>query len=464
MSMIKQPIDYRIKDSLIRLRLGHVAILAVSFLYHVLFPAPISACAMSAIISTQRNTLDEFPAIGNQIEYTQYNDPWDYIGFVMANSNYYTNSDGYGIVAYSENEPELSPNRMWFKRIYTRDDFGNVYYTGNYLDTGDSSSSLHNDILDIAMNKIKSGVNEPSIVMCHARSASGATYGNHPFIFQYGDRTFSFMHNGNVNNARSFMIHNIDENNHDDNWFVRHPSNYFGDTNPQRWVDSEVMFHYIMNYIISYQGDVLYGLQRALDGLRTYIENTGSGVFNFVMSDGSHLYVYRSSPLTGSYSNYKLSYRTIPGQFYGIRTQAPYPGDIELKPRELVVFSREQKPSHYPEFYRNQLDLRTSPQWISVTSQKPLSNDLTLRITPNPFSSSTSMRFDVPLGMTLKATIYNLKGEVVWHTQEESKIQEQTTITWDGKDDLGRYVTSGIYVIKTEVGYDRQTGRIIYIK
>lgn len=46
----------------------------------------LSACAMSALISVNGQALDQFPREGKALDFRDYNDPWDYFGFVMANS------------------------------------------------------------------------------------------------------------------------------------------------------------------------------------------------------------------------------------------------------------------------------------------------------------------------------------------------------------------------------------------
>lgn len=429
-----------------------------------LVKAELSACAMSAIMAMPGHTLSEFQPNGSARDYRNYDDPWDYLGFVMANSSAYTNEDGYGMVAYAENEPYLNSRRMWYKRIREAADFGNVYYTGHYLNQEEIQDIWNYDILDNALFALQHGEEPAKLVMCHARNASGITYGNHPFTFERRGRTFSFMHNGNCNVARSYMIDQINLMNPGTNWFNQYPSNYFRQSNPLLWVDTEVMFHYIMSHIINSQDNVLAGLNKALAGIRHYTGNPNSGVYNFMMSDGSNLYVFRSTPVSGSNSHYKLSYRAFRDSFYGVRTQAPLEGDIELQAQELVVFSQDQLPRHFQNF--GLATLQHFGEDIEYTryrnpNELPVSE---ISISPNPFRGSTSFRIKLATATRLVFRIFNARGETVWQSQQDIGQPGPASINWDGTDKQGRNVSAGLYFYKAEMGNEVQTGRLIKVQ
>lgn len=383
------------------------------------FVSPLSACAMSAMISVQGSTLDDFPLVGNPSEYWGYNDPWDYFGFVMANSNEYSNTDGYGVVAYRNNCAQLEARNMWYKRVTGPANFGMVWYTGHFLDYNYHTTDWNHDILDNALFSSMEGNDSPAIVMCHARNATGVTYGNHPFWFQRQRRTFTFMHNGYTSISRGYMISRVNEMNPQLNWWVAHPNNYFGNTDPTQWVDTEVFFHYVMNFVIAADDNVLQGVIDALADLRHYLSTHSNGVYNFIMSDGSKLYVFRSTPQTGTYSSYKLSYRAFPGKFYGIRTQTPGEEDIELKQMELVVFSRDDKPRHYTDFNSRTLSDSSPGEQEEVARQKPRDVVPSASVNPNPVKALDGkiiLRTEFPEDYWFKpctAEIFNIRGQKV---------------------------------------------------
>jgi hypothetical protein len=90
---------------------------------------------------------------------------------------------------------------------------------------------------------------------------------------------------------------------------------------------------------------------------------------------------------------------------------------------------------------------------------------------PNPFNPTTSIHFTVggsqfmvrsPVHTTLK--IYNVLGEVVRTLVDEPKWAGSYTVVWDGTDDDGNEVASGIYLCKLQVGDQSQTKKMLLIK
>lgn len=423
----------------------------------------LNACAMSALISVYGRTLDEFTPLGLSADYKDYNDPWDYFGFIMANSTYTTNADGYGVVMYSDQNTLIDPMNMWYKRVTNPAGFNHTIYTGQYLSQTNQDTDWDHDILDVAMFSILSGPNNPAIVMCHARDATGITYGSHPFWFEYQGRTFTFMHNGNCNPPRSFMINRINQMNPGENWFEQHPSNYFENTNPFQWVDSELFFHFIMSHISQCQFNYLIGLRNALSEISSYLL-TYTGTYNFIMSDGRQIYVFRSSPLTGSLSRYKLSYRYSPGQFYAIRTLGPAPNDIELRPRELVVLSRDARPTHYQNFHIISFEELSKNAAMQAGLDRGIPQPFDLLVGPNPFQDLTSIRINHTTSTNLTVKIYNARGEAIWETVRSVRNSGSEILVWEGVDQYGGKVASGVYVLKVTAGNCTRTSKILMLQ
>jgi len=84
---------------------------------------------------------------------------------------------------------------------------------------------------------------------------------------------------------------------------------------------------------------------------------------------------------------------------------------------------------------------------------------------PNPFSDSTVFKADVSEYGFVTVNIYNVKGQKVRTLLNENKSMGSYQITWDGKDDNGRLVSSGIYQV--EMRHDNKRAdmiRVAYIK
>jgi len=64
---------------------------------------------------------------------------------------------------------------------------------------------------------------------------------------------------------------------------------------------------------------------------------------------------------------------------------------------------------------------------------------------PNPFNPSTSIEFSVPVNSDVTIKIYNLLGEVVTTLVNEVINAGHHIVVWNGNDESGNQVTSGIY-------------------
>lgn len=86
---------------------------------------------------------------------------------------------------------------------------------------------------------------------------------------------------------------------------------------------------------------------------------------------------------------------------------------------------------------------------------------------PNPFNPATSIHYSVtgvrmPAHTTLK--IYNILGQKVRTLVDEAKEADDHIVVWDGKDDSGNDLSSGIYFYTLEVGDYRETKKMTLIK
>ena len=64
---------------------------------------------------------------------------------------------------------------------------------------------------------------------------------------------------------------------------------------------------------------------------------------------------------------------------------------------------------------------------------------------PNPFNPNTHISFTLPKAQTAQLSIYNLKGQIVKRLLNAPLPAGQTTVSWDGTDERGNAVSSGIY-------------------
>ena len=67
---------------------------------------------------------------------------------------------------------------------------------------------------------------------------------------------------------------------------------------------------------------------------------------------------------------------------------------------------------------------------------------------PNPFNSQTKIEFQLPSHSSVKLEIFNILGEKIKTLLNDEKSPGYYSINWEGKNDFGNSVNSGIYFVK----------------
>jgi hypothetical protein len=64
---------------------------------------------------------------------------------------------------------------------------------------------------------------------------------------------------------------------------------------------------------------------------------------------------------------------------------------------------------------------------------------------PNPFTSSTTIDYDVPQTQHIAIRIYDIRGRLIKTLMNEEQNAGYKSITWDGTNDDGEKVSAGVY-------------------
>ena len=67
---------------------------------------------------------------------------------------------------------------------------------------------------------------------------------------------------------------------------------------------------------------------------------------------------------------------------------------------------------------------------------------------PNPFNSRTAIEYRVPSQAEVELQVYNAAGQQVATLVEDARAPGTYTLWWDGRDDAGRELASGIYIYR----------------
>jgi parallel beta-helix repeat protein len=83
---------------------------------------------------------------------------------------------------------------------------------------------------------------------------------------------------------------------------------------------------------------------------------------------------------------------------------------------------------------------------------------------PNPFNPSTVIEYTLPRAGNVTISIYNLLGQVVRKLVDEPQAAGNHQVTWDGNDDSGVSMSSGVYFYRLEAGYLLATKKMVLVK
>ena len=83
---------------------------------------------------------------------------------------------------------------------------------------------------------------------------------------------------------------------------------------------------------------------------------------------------------------------------------------------------------------------------------------------PNPFNPFTEIRYHIPVGSRVRLRVFNILGEEIRRLVDEVKTAGTYTETWDGKDNQGRLLSSGIYYYRLKTDYASSVRKMIMMQ
>ncbi len=83
---------------------------------------------------------------------------------------------------------------------------------------------------------------------------------------------------------------------------------------------------------------------------------------------------------------------------------------------------------------------------------------------PNPFNPATEIAFDLPRGGTVGLHVSNINGRLVATLIEGSLAAGHHVVSWDGVDNDGREVTSGVLIYRLQTLAGSLTGKMVLLR
>lgn len=99
----------------------------------------------------------------------------------------------------------------------------------------------------------------------------------------------------------------------------------------------------------------------------------------------------------------------------------------------------------------------------TLQSSRPTSISLSQNY-PNPFNPETTIRFDLPAFAEVDLSLYNLAGQRVATLARGPREAGVYTLRWDGTDDAGYQLASGLYLYRLTAGAETTTRRLMLLR
>jgi len=83
---------------------------------------------------------------------------------------------------------------------------------------------------------------------------------------------------------------------------------------------------------------------------------------------------------------------------------------------------------------------------------------------PNPFNPESEISYDLPNDSWVKLSIYNISGQKVKTLVDGFEAAGHKTVIWDGKNEKGEQVASGVYFYRLEAGDFTATKKMVLLR
>jgi hypothetical protein len=83
---------------------------------------------------------------------------------------------------------------------------------------------------------------------------------------------------------------------------------------------------------------------------------------------------------------------------------------------------------------------------------------------PNPFNASTGIRYRLPEDAAVSLRVFNTLGQEVRQLVDGEQAAGEYHLTWDGRDEAGRDLASGIYFCRLQVGGYAETVKMVLLR
>ena len=129
----------------------------------------------------------------------------------------------------------------------------------------------------------------------------------------------------------------------------------------------------------------------------------------------------------------------------------------------IVDAMREKVVGHYAAGQNPRGIALAQPVWPTAIGQQPTRFALAPAF-PNPFNGSTQITYTLAAGTLVELRVHNALGQAVRTLLRQHRDVGTHQIHWDGKDDQGRALASGTYLLIMRAGATSQATKMLLLR
>ncbi len=130
--------------------------------------------------------------------------------------------------------------------------------------------------------------------------------------------------------------------------------------------------------------------------------------------------------------------------------------------RTLETFTHAQRNIKAFDLDHPRLFKQSSPRRLEI-AELPAEISLSPNY-PNPFNPSTTIKVSLPEDMSVQLNVYDIRGRLVKSLYHGNLVGGIYSFSWNGTDDHGGQMSSGIYLLELRSTSFRQTQKMVYLR
>ncbi len=87
-----------------------------------------------------------------------------------------------------------------------------------------------------------------------------------------------------------------------------------------------------------------------------------------------------------------------------------------------------------------------------------------MRNYPNPFNPETTLAYTLPAAGSVSLEIFNSRGQLIKSLLHQEQLAGEHSLIWNGKDDFGHIVASGLYLCRIACNGKHETRKMLLLK